>query len=113
MLPAQRRVKPPEIIGGKGRLGGGKLRQSCVERPRGQFIQRARAQFLVEDFDANRAAVSRLRDLIEKTADIEFAFPAELPVIDRVFVQAPGGGECAVIDLNAEEILERKASDLL
>ena len=89
------------------------MSRSRIKRPCCQFVQRAVAQFLVKDFDANRAVVSRLPDVTEKASNIEFAFAAEPSVIDRVFVQTPGGGECAVIDLDGEEILQREARDFL
>ena len=96
----------------KGRLRA-ELGHGGVERSCDQLIQRAFAQFFVEDFYANRAAVAGLPDVIEKSRNIEFAFATQHPVIDRVFVEVPGRGECAIVDFDAEEILQRKAGDLL
>ncbi len=67
-----------------------------VKRARGHLIERA-AQFFIEDLDANRAAVARPQDVIEKPGHIELAFAAESPVIYGVFDQVPGSGECVAI----------------
>src|SRR5882672_11927984 len=96
----------------KGRLPT-ELGHGGAERARDQLIERKLAQFLIEDFDAERAAVAGFPDVIEKSRDIKFAFTAESSVVDSVLDQVPGGGECSIVDFDAEEILHREARDFL